>query len=238
MSKLDQTNINIQSDNGVPKHIIITADGNRRYAKSHGMIKMLGHRKGVEIIEDIITAAKEFGVKYITFWLLSTENFEERTDEVKYMTELAKDFAEKYKDLCIENGIRIRHFGRKDRLPEGILNEINEMEEQTKDFTEYNLGLAIDYGGRNELIRAFQKIKEKGLEITEETVSKFLDTAECPDPDLLIRTGGNRRLSGITPWAGTYAELYFTDTLFPDFSKEELKRAIDYFRSVKRNFGK
>ncbi len=225
-------------EHNIPKHVVITCDGNRRWAKSKGLPKILGHRKGVENIEILVDAAREAGIKYLTCWVLSTENREERGDEFEYMMELAREFSDKYKKKCLDEKIRYRHIGRKDRLPEDVVADLNEMEEKTANLDGFNFSLAIDYGGRDELVRTFKKIAEKGLEISEETISNNLDTAGMPDPDLLIRTGAHVRLSGIMPWAGVYSELYFTDTLFPDFGKEELTKALEYFSKVTRNFGK
>lgn len=225
-------------EKNIPQHVVITCDGNRRWAKAHGLPKILGHRKGVENIEVLVDAARKMGVQYLTCWVLSTENREERVDEFEYMMGLAREFSEKYKQKCLEEKIRYRHIGRKDRLPEDVVADLNEMEEKTAKFDGFSFSLAIDYGGRDELVRTFKKIVEKGLDINEKTISDNLDTAGMPDPDLLIRTGAHVRLSGIMPWAGVYSELYFTDTLFPDFNEEELAKAIEYFSSVTRNFGK
>ena len=154
------------------------------------------------------------------------------------MMELGREFAKHFKERCLEEKIRFKHLGRKDRLPQDILDDLSDLEEKTKDFVGYTVGLALDYGGRDELIRAFNKIKAKGQEISEKIISDNLDTAGMPDPALMIRTGGQMRLSGMMPWASTYSELYFTDTLFPDFDSSELQKALDYFAGVKRNFGK
>ncbi len=227
-----------KTEQNIPKHVVITCDGNRRWAKAHSLPKILGHRKGVENIEILVDAAKKSGIKYLTCWLLSTENREERSDEFEYMMELAREFSDKYKKKCIDEKIRYRHIGRKDRLPEDVVADLNEMEEKTAAFDSFNLSLAIDYGGRDELIRALKKVTDQGLEISESSISANLDTAGMPDPDLLIRTGAHIRLSGIMPWAGVYSELYFTNTLFPDFGEEELAKALEYFSNITRNFGK
>ena len=222
----------------LPRHIAITCDGNRRWARERKLEIMFGHKRGVENVEKLADVAKELGVEYLTFWLLSTENREKRTEEFSYMMKLAREYTQRYKEKCLREKTRFIHIGRRDRLPKDIVAQIEDTEKLTKDFTEFTIILAIDYGGRNELIRAFKKIAEKKLPITEETVSKALDTAELPDPELLIRTGGNIRLSGIMPWAGVYSELYFTDTYFPAFGREELIEALDYYAGVQRNFGK
>lgn len=222
----------------VPEHVAITCDGNRRWAKKQGLVKMLGHRKGLENVEHLVESANELGIKYITLWLLSTENLSERPDEFKYMMDLGREFTNHFKKRCLEEKIRFKHVGRKDRLPQDIVDSINSMEEETKDFDGLTVLIALDYGGRDELVRAFKHLNSEGLEITEDNISACLDTAGIPDPALLIRTGGHVRLSGIYPWASTYAELYFTETLFPDFHKEELENALAYYSSVNRNFGK
>lgn len=222
----------------IPEHVAITCDGNRRWAKKQGLAKVLGHRNGLLNLEQLIEDAEKLGIKYLTLWVLSTENLTGRPDEYKYMMDLGREFTERFKKRCLEERIRFRHLGRKDRLPEDIVVSIQEMEDKTATFDGFAVNLALDYGGRDELVRAFKKLKDSGLEVNEENISACLDIAGVPDPDLMIRTGGNHRLSGIMPWASTYAELYFTDTLFPDFDKEELKKALEYFSNVQRNFGK
>lgn len=222
----------------VPKHIVITCDGNRRWAKARKLPQIEGHRRGVQNIETLVKAAKELGVEYLTCWVLSTENLEKRKNEFEYMMDLAREFSDKYKKLCVDEQIKYRHVGRKDRLPADVLKDIEEIEEVSKDFTTFNFSLAIDYGGRDEILRAATKLQADGSELTEEAFSGALDTSEMPDPDLLIRTGDRQRLSGIMPWQSIYSELYFSDKMFPDFNKEALKEAIEYFATTQRNFGK
>lgn len=220
-----------------PKHIALIVDGNRRWAKKKGLPTFEGHRKGVEAVEKVLDTAKEHGVKCVTAWVFSTENWARSKDEVEYLFGLFKSSIEKYKKKCIEEKIRFVHLGRKDRFDQDIRKSLEELEETTKDFTNHTFALAMDYGGHDELVRTLKKLKEKGLEPTEENIENNLDTAGLPKIDFIIRTSGEQRLSGFMSWQSAYAELYFPEVCFPDFSPEELKKALDNYANRERRFG-
>lgn len=221
----------------IPLHVAIISDGNRRWAKSRMLPSIMGHKAGVDTYEKLIPKAKEMGVKVLTGWAFSTENWKRSKDEVDELFGLVKQFAQKFKVMCMEQQIRFVHIGRKDRLPDYLMKEINEMEEQTKDFTGFTFVAAMDYGGHNELVRTAQKIAAKGLEFTEENFEQNLDTAGLPPVDLIIRTGGEQRLSGYLPWQSAYAELFFTPKYLPEFGPEEFEKAVLDFANRDRRFG-
>lgn len=221
----------------IPLHVAIISDGNRRWAKSRMLPSLMGHKAGVDTYEELITKAKEMGIKVLTGWAFSTENWKRSKDEVDGLFGLVKQFAQKFKEKCIREEIRFVHIGRKDRLPDFLLAEINEMEEKTKHFDGFTFVAAVDYGGHDELVRATRKIVEKGLEINEENIENHLDTAGLPPVDLIIRTGGEQRLSGYLPWQSAYAELFFTPKYLPDFKADEFEKAVLDFAGRERRFG-
>lgn len=224
----------------VPKHIVIIPDGNRRWAKEKGLAVSLGHYKAGSKgnMKSLFEEARKWGVKYLSIWAFSTENWTRDYKEVKAIFNLVlkniKEFlkeAEKYK-------IRFRHFGRKDRLPAELKKTLGELEERTKNYDEFNVQLFLDYGGRDEIVRTVNKlIKDGAKRVDEQTFSSYLDTAGIPDPDLIIRTSGEKRTSGMMPWQSVYAEYYFTDVYFPDFDARELRKAIESFGKRERRFG-
>ncbi|HLB51541.1 di-trans,poly-cis-decaprenylcistransferase [candidate division WWE3 bacterium RIFCSPHIGHO2_12_FULL_38_15] len=218
-------------------HVAIIPDGNRRWATNKGLPPILGHKKGAENFEILCDAAKDLGVKCITLWGFSTENWKRTEDEVENVFNLARELIKKFSKKCIDEKIRLIHLGRKDRFPPDLTKLMNEMVEETKSFVNFIIGIAADYGGHDELIRALTKIREKGLELNDENIENYLDTSEMPQIDLIIRTGGEVRLSGFMSWQSAYAELYFTDTLFPDFGPEELKKALESFSKRDRRYG-
>ncbi len=220
------------------RHLALIVDGNRTWATQKGLPKFLGHTEGVKMLKRIIKAASKKNIPYLTAWLLSTENLQRAEDELKHLFSLFITFNDKE---LTENNVQLRAIGDLSRVPENVQNKVKELQEKTKNNTGMVLNLAIAYGGRDEIVRATKKIIEAGLqpgEITENTFEKFLDTAGIPEVDLVIRTGGHQRLSGYFPWQCTYAELYFTDTRFPDFSPEELDKAIEWFSQQERKRGK
>jgi undecaprenyl diphosphate synthase len=231
MTKTKYENLNL------PLHVAIISDGNRRWAKSRMLPSLMGHKQGVDTYEKLILKAKDMGIKVLTGWAFSTENWKRSKDEVDGLFGLVKQFAQKFKKICLEEEIRFVHIGRKDRLPTDLMAEINEMEEKTKNFTGFTFVAAADYGGHDELVRATRKIVEQGLQINEETIEANLDTAGLPPVDLIIRTGGEQRLSGYLPWQSAYAELYFTNKFLPEFTVEEFEKAIIDFSSRERRFG-
>jgi undecaprenyl diphosphate synthase len=225
----------------VPHHLVIIPDGNRRWAKGNGVSKAQGHRKGAEVVENVVWQCRDWGIRVLTLWGFSTENWERPDDEVQYLMDLMGEFMERIEEDLHENEVRFRHLGRKDRLPERLSEIIDRAESTTRDYETYNLNLCLDYGGRDEIVRAVQEMLAAGVapeDVTEERIAEHLDTAGLPDPDLIIRTSGEMRLSGILPWQSVYTELAFIDEHLPDFTPEILRRVIEDYSSRQRRFGK
>jgi undecaprenyl diphosphate synthase len=222
----------------VPTHIALICDGNRRWAKQRGMPSIEGHRVGADKAISIATASRDMGVRYLTLWMFSTENWNRDKTEVKYLMNLIRLRFQRFAKSFHKDKVRFTHLGRKDRLPTDIVKMLEKMEDETKDYDNYFLNLALDYGGQDEIIRAIQKGAEAGLNMSEISARQFeelLDTSGMPDPDLIIRTSGEKRLSGLMSWQSAYSEYYFTDVSLPDFGVDDLKTAItDYSRRVRR----
>jgi undecaprenyl diphosphate synthase len=225
-----------QTEN-LPKHVAIIMDGNRRWARQRGLPPFQGHAQGAITFEKLVGKARKMGIKCLSTWAFSTENWKRSKEEVDKLFSIIEGMAKKYIDRCGEENIRFVHIGRKDRIPETLRNMIIKAEEETKKFTDFYVVLAIDYGGHDELLRAMKKMKEEKLEITAENVEKNLDTAGLPQIDYIIRTGGEKRLSGFMSWQCAYAELYFTDIYFPAFTPKKFEEAIKEFTKRQRRFG-
>lgn len=223
----------------VPSHIAIIPDGNRRWATSKGLAKTKGYSKvDYEHLENLIIEAKRIGVKYMSLWFFSTENWNRPKLEVNFLFNHFSKNVPKLLEGAIKNKIRIKHFGRKDRIPKEIANSLEILESKTKDFQDFTLILCIDYGGRDEIVRSVNKILESGVsKITEKDIVDNLDSCGIPDPDLIIRTSGERRLSGFMPFQSVYSEFYFADIHFPEFTSKELVKAIEDFSNRNRRFG-
>ena len=224
----------------IPAHIVIIPDGNRRWAQKHGLEPIEGHKKGLEVAFNIVKASKNIGVKVLTLWSFSTENWKRPSQEVKYLMHIYRIFFKKHVKELIKEGVRFKWLGRRDRVPQSLKKLLLAIEKQTAKNKNYILNICLDYGGRDELVRAFRKIVRRGVkssQIDEDLISKNLDTAGLPEPDLLIRTSGEKRTSGMMPWQTAYTEYYFSKLYFPDFSKEELKRAISDYSSRRRRYG-
>ncbi len=223
------------------KHIAIIMDGNRRWAVEHGLPKLIGHTEGGKNLKKILEACKKIKIKYFTVWALSTENLKEREPkELKHLFSLFEKLIDYLGDLN-KNNICVKIIGDFSKLPESTQKKLIDIVNLTKKNTGLIFTLGVNYGGRDEIIRAIKKIMEEKItakQLTEEIFSKFLDTDELPEPDLIIRTGGANRLSGFMPWQGTYSELYFTPTYWPAFSEKDLDRAIEWFGKQQRNHGK
>ena len=228
----------------VPEHVAIILDGNGRWAKQRHMPRNFGHKAGADNLEQVIEDAWDLGIKYLTVYAFSTENWKRSVEEVTGLMTILRDFLRKSIDKSMKNNMRVRVLGRRDRLDKDIVKAIEELEETTKNNTGIQFNVALNYGGRDEITRAVQAIAEDvrngkldTSDITEELISSRLDTADIPDPDLLIRTSGELRISNFLPWQISYSEFYFCDTLWPDFDKEALKKAIDYYNGRDRRFG-
>lgn len=229
-------------DSGTPKHIGIIMDGNRRWAKERGLTAYAGHEAGVKALVDIIDRCLELGVESITVYALSTENWRRRAkEEVRgIFSLLVKLVREKKKDYQ-KRGIRLAILGDFKAFPNQVVGAIDEMMNIVKEKERLKLNIALNYGGRDEILRAVKKLIKEKVDpdnINEETFGKFLYTNGNPDPDLIIRTGGEVRLSNFLLWQTSYSELYFTKTLWPDFSPKELDKAIREFKRRERRFGK
>lgn len=227
----------------IPRHVAIIPDGNRRWAKEKGLPTFEGHRKGFDQITKISKKARELGIKVLTFWGFSTENFGRTEEEKTYLWRLFSEAIKKYKDDALKEKIRIIHLGRKDRLPEKLIKEINDLINLTKDFNRYYLAIALDYGGRDEILRTIKKIKKKDFNIDnldDKIFNRFLDTSflPYPDPDLIIRTGGEQRLSGFMLWQSAYSELCFVNKFMPDFDEKDFLKCINEYSLRERRFGK
>lgn len=225
----------------VPSHVAIIPDGNRRWARERSMMPWQGHYSGAsyERLVSLFKEAKRLGVKYFSIWAFSTENWNRDKREIDELFKVFREGLDKLKKELVENEARFRMIGRRDRLPKDILSKCEELESLTKDFHKLNLQICLDYGGRDEILRAVNKIVNSGAKnIGEETFKDYLDTNDLNDPDLVIRTSGEKRTSGFMPFQSTYAELYFSDKYFPDFAPEDLREAIWDFSRRKRNFGK
>ncbi len=225
----------------IPEHIAIILDGNRRWAKAKGLPTFFGHKKGMENAKKIVLHAQKMGVKVITMYGFSTENWSRSEKEVGYLMKLF----EKYIDTNIadykKRGIRFRHIGSLKELPVSLQEKIKHAIELTKDCTGIIANMALNYGGRDEIKRAVQKIIKLGIKASEvdfETISRNLDTAGLPDPDLVIRTSGEQRTSGFLLWQGAYSELYFPKVEWPDFDTDQFDKAIAEFNKRQRRFGK
>jgi len=221
----------------IPKHIAIIPDGNRRWAKEKGLPAVAGHRKGAENFEILLDTSRELGIEYFSTWVFSTENWKRSDFEVKTLFDIFRDFTKTHTKKFVKEKIRFIHLGRKTKLPKDLIDTLYDLEDKTKEFTKNTFALGIDYGGHDEIIRTFNKLKKQGLDFTKENVEANLDTANMPMPDLIIRTSGEQRLSGFMLWQAAYAELYFPKVHYPDFTPKHLKKAVEEFSNRKRRFG-
>lgn len=233
MSETTQVN-----GSSIPLHVGIIMDGNGRWAQKRGLARTAGHKEGLESAKRIVKACAELGIKYVTLYTFSTENWKRAQEEVGYLMGLIRGHLRAEFDFYKANGIRIEHIGDLAGLPKDVQDEIVKAKEETSHFTGLTCVLAINYGGRDEIIRSVKKLmKNSTSEITEKSISDNFDVPELPDVDFLIRTGGEKRLSNFLLWHSAYAELCFTDTLWPDYSVEEFKNNIEEFAKRTRRFG-
>lgn len=225
----------------VPKHVAIIMDGNGRWAKKRGLPRGEGHRHGVENLRRILRAAGEAGVEILTIYAFSTENWKRPKYEVEMLMRLLEMFMDRELDELHANGVQIRHIGELDGVPPRLQKRIREGLELTKNNTRLILNVAFNYGGRDEIVRAVRRIVDEGYkpdEITEDLISSHLYTCGLPDPDLIIRTSGEMRVSNFLIWQGSYAELYATSTFWPDFDEVEFGKALEAYERRRRRFGK
>ena len=233
MKEIDATNL--------PKHIAITMDGNGRWAKSKGKLRVFGHKNGVKSVRDTVEGAAEIGIEYLTLYAFSSENWNRPEREVNALMTLLVSAINKETKTLMDNNIRLSTIGDINKLPSKAQKELQEAIIKTKDNTRMTLVLALSYSGRGEIINAVQNIikdEKKPEEINEDTFQQYLTTKSVPDPELLIRTSGEYRISNFLLWQIAYSELYFTDTLWPDFRRADLYKAILNYQNRERRFGK
>ena len=227
----------------VPNHIAIILDGNGRWAKKRGMPRSFGHVKGCENLEDICEVAKELGVKYLTVYAFSTENWKRSKEEVDGLMKLFRNYLKKCIKISQKNNMRVKVIGDITAFDSDIQESIEKLEDFSKDFTDLHFQIALNYGSRDEITRAVnrmledQKAGKLETPVSQDTISGYLDTAGIPDPDLMIRTSGELRLSNYLLWQLAYSEFYFTDVPWPDFKKEELVKAIEKYNERDRRYG-
>ena len=228
----------------LPRHIAIIQDGNRRWAKSRGFLVVQGHQEGAKSTKEIIRACDDLGVQCLTLYTFSTENWSRPRHEVSALMRLIEDNLRKELDELDEKNVQIRHAGELERLPQSLQRQLTTCCQRTADNTGMVLNLALNYGGRAEILRATRHLAARVAagelvpdDLTEAAFAAELYTAGQPDPDLMIRTGGELRISNFLPWQVAYAELWVTDTLWPDFTREELYRAIGDYQKRDRRFG-
>ena len=227
--------------NNLPKHIAITMDGNGRWAKSKGKLRIFGHNNGVKAVRDTVEAAAEIGIKFLTLYAFSTENWNRPSKEVNALMTLLVSAINKETKTLMDNNIKLSTIGNTDSLPSKAKKELAEAIDKTKGNTRMTLVLALSYSGRWDILNAVNEITNKGVgneKITEEQFQQYLSTKSVPDPELLIRTSGEYRISNFLLWQIAYSELYFTDTLWPDFRRADLAKAILDYQSRERRFGK
>lgn len=225
----------------VPQHIGIIMDGNGRWAKQRGLPRSEGHRQGVDNLRRVLEACGDFGVKYVTVYAFSTENWKRPRAEVRFLIHIIDYYIDRELQSLHEKGVQLRHIGDISALNERLQRRIHKAIELTQNNDKLVLNVAFNYGGRAEIVHAVQRIVAEGISpeaITEELLSRYMYTGEQPDPDLIIRTGGDFRLSNFLLWQSTYAEFYSTPTFWPDFDRDELRKAIDYYCLRERRFGK
>ena len=227
----------------VPNHIAIILDGNGRWAKKRGMPRSFGHVKGCENLEDICEVAKELGVKYLTVYAFSTENWKRSKEEVDGLMKLFRNYLKKCIKISQKKNMRVKVIGDITAFDSDIQESIEKLEDFSKDFTDLHFQIALNYGSRDEITRAVnrmledQKAGKLETPVSQDTISGYLDTAGIPDPDLMIRTSGELRLSNYLLWQLAYSEFYFTDVPWPDFKKEELVKAIEKYNERDRRYG-
>lgn len=229
----------------IPTHVSVIMDGNGRWAKKRGMPRTFGHAQGAKNVLDIAEDADSLGIKYLTVYAFSTENWSRPETEVSTLMKLFRKYIKISYTRAMKNNTRVRVIGEKSKLPPDLQESIRKLETDTAPNTGLQFQIAINYGSRDEMIRAMKKMvadydtgKFTKEDISEELYASYLDTADIPDPDLMIRTSGEQRLSNYLMWQHAYSEFYFTDVAWPDFHKEELLKAVQVFTSRDRRYGK
>ncbi len=229
----------------VPTHVAIIMDGNGRWAEERNKPRLAGHKAGVDSVRAVVETARDIGVRHLTLYAFSTENWKRPPTEVTGLMKLLRTYLESELRTMLKNDIRLFCLGQRERLPVDVRRVLGTVMEETADCSGMTLNLALSYGGRNEMMRAVRQLAKQCVEgeldyrsLSEDMLTNLLDTAGQPDPDLLIRTGGEHRLSNFLLWQSSYAELYFTETKWPDFRKDQLLEAVAAYGRKQRRFGK
>ncbi|WP_343209605.1 isoprenyl transferase [Anaerolentibacter hominis] len=231
-------------DTNVPEHVAIILDGNGRWAKKRLMPRRYGHAQGSKVVERICEDAYKMGIEYLTVYAFSTENWKRPQDEVETLMSLLRSYLKDCIKISTKNNMRVRIIGNVSGLADDIREAIRHLEETSAKNTGLKFQVALNYGGRDEIVRGVKALAKdleagnlRSEDITEKSLESYLDTKDIPDPDLLIRTSGEQRLSNFMLWQIAYSELYYTDVLWPDFTKDDLQKAIDYYNSRDRRYG-
>ena len=234
----------MNTEERIPRHVALILDGNGRWAKKRGLPRTMGHKEGCKTVEKTVEIAARMGIEYLTVYGFSTENWKRSSEEVGALMQLFRYYMVRLLKIAKQNNVRVKMIGDRRRFDEDIIEGINRLERETKENTGLTFVIAVNYGARDEITRAVSRLaadcvqgRVKAEEITEDVLSSYLDTAGMPDPDLLIRTSGEIRLSNYLLWQLAYTEIYVTDCLWPDFNEEELKRAVMQYNKRERRFG-
>ena len=219
------------------RHVGIIMDGNGRWAQRQGQLRTMGHLEGLKKAKQIVKAASEMGLSFLTLYVFSTENWKRAAEEVGFIMNLVKQYLHSELDFYRENSVRIRHAGDRASLPKDVLDELDKACDDTRNFGGLQVVLALNYGGRDEITRAVKKLVASGEMISLEGISQYMDNPDIPDPDLIIRTAGEFRISNFLLWESAYAEYFFSEKLWPDWTGEDLAEAVLSYGNRKRSFG-
>jgi undecaprenyl diphosphate synthase len=227
----------VSNESFLPAHVGIIMDGNGRWAKSRGLPRTEGHREGLKTAKAIVQAAEALGIKYLSFYVFSTENWKRTSDEVGFLMGLIKQHLAAELDFYRSNRIRVLHSGDPEGLPDDVVSEIRKVVADTASFDRITVNMAINYGGRNEIVRAARRLAASGIAPSEDSFRGAMDHPELPDPDLIIRTSDEMRFSNFLLWESAYAELWFSDKMWPDFGPEDLIEAVEAYKGRERRYG-
>ena len=226
------------------EHVAIVMDGNGRWATRRGLPRLAGHKRGVETVRRVVEACPDLGIKYLTLFAFSTENWKRSDEEITGLMQLFRNYMAREAERLIGSDVRLRFLGNREGLPKDILRMMEDLEDRTKDRTKFSLNIALNHGGRDEITRATRRIAEKiqsgalsAEDVTEELMAQHLDSAGIPDPDLIVRTSGEYRISNFLLWQAAYAEYEFVDVLWPDFTETMLGEILDRFGTRERRYG-
>jgi len=219
------------------KHVAIIMDGNGRWGLKRKNSRNFGHKQGLQTVEIILKKTIEKKIPYLTLFSFSTENWKRPRGEIKFLLNLIREYFDKHLDKIIKQGVRIRIFGQINKFPKDVKKILNQVQNKTKKNTKINVILALNYGSRDEILYAIKNMFRKKLKINKSNFENQLYTLNIPDPDILIRTGGKKRLSNFLLWQMAYTELFFVEKLWPDFNSNDLMKILNKFKSIKRNFG-